>query len=175
MPSDDTLVLHSSRWRLVLQASAPVVLFGLAALGLDDGSSPVVLVLLVLGALSAGVVLLDLPLRSEFDGDGVVRVCVLRRHRVPWDQVIALERSAGAPTRWGRGGDRPAGPARSRGLVARTGRRRLHLLVDRRESHAEWDALRSLLRERATSLRATEPALDAEPAGRGPRALHRRP
>jgi hypothetical protein len=120
------------------------------------------------------VVLLDLPLRSEFDEDGIVRVCLLRRHRVSWDTVVSLERSAGAPTRWGRGADHPVGPARSRGLVARTGRRRLHLLVDRRESHAEWDALRTLVRDRATALRAREPALDAAPAGRGPRALHRR-
>lgn len=163
------LVLHSSRTRLLLQGSTPVFLLALGVTGLLDGPRPVPLVLTVLGVGAAAIALLDLPLRTEFDQDGIVRVCALRRHRLPWERVVAVERTGG-PVRDGGG----RGPRANHGLAARTGPRRVHLLVDRRESHAEWDALRSLLRDRATRLRAAEPPIDSAPAGRGPQALHRR-
>lgn len=174
MGSDDALVLHSSRWRLGLQWSAPVALLAIALPSLStSGPRPFPLVLLGLGLVAAVVVLADLPVRSEFDRDGVVRICLLRRQRLPWSTVVALERTPGRPRRRS-DDDGPRPPSAGRGLVARTGPRRLHLLVDRRESHAEWHALRDLLRDRGTRMRAVEPPLEAAPAGRGPRALHRR-
>lgn len=167
------LVLHSSRVRLSLQAITPVFLLALGGIGLLDGAGVVPIVLTLFGLATAAVALFDLPLRTEFDDDGIVRVCVLRRHHLPWTRVVALERT-GAPARSRQEDGSDRRPRTSQGLVARTGPRRLHLLVDRRESHAEWAALRDLLHDRATRLRAAEPPLDAAPAGRGPRALHRR-
>ena len=166
------LVLHSSRARLALQLATPVLLLALGTAGLTRGGSPATAVVLALGVIAAVVVLLDMPVRSEFDADGVTRVCPLRRHHLPWSEVVAVERLGPAVPR--RGEDASSPPSSNRGLTARTGPRRVHLLTDRRESNAEWDALRQLLDERATQLRATRPPLDAAPAGRGPRALHNR-
>lgn len=170
--SPPPLVLHSSPVRLALQALTPVLLLGLGLTGRSSGGGVVPVVLTVLGVGAALVVLLDLPVRSEFTPDGILRVCPLRRHYLPWPRVVAVERIGGSSRR--RSDEQPRPPNRARGLAARTGPRRLHLLVDRRESHAEWAALKALLKDRGTQLRATEPPLDAAPAGRGPRALHRR-
>lgn len=167
------LVLHSSWIRLGLQAATPVFLLALGLAGLRAGGGVVPVVLTVLGVGTALVVLFDLPVRSEFTDEGIVRVCPLRQQHLPWSRVVAVERVGGVPRRSGDEGE-DRSPGRSRGLAARTGPRRVHLLVDRRESHAEWDALRSLLKDRATQLRAQQPPLEAAPAGRGPRALHRR-
>lgn len=167
------LVLHSSLIRLGLQAATPVFLLVLGLTGLRTGVGVVPVVITALGVGAALVVLLDLPVRSEFTDEGIVRVCPLRKQHLPWSRVVAVERVGGIPQRSSDDGpQRP--PGRTRGLAARTGPRRVHLLVDRRESHAEWDALRALLKDRATQLRAKEPPLEAPPAGRGSRALHRR-
>ncbi len=187
MPTPTTIVLHSSAVRLVLSALTPPLLLLLGAPGLRDGLRVVPLVLVLLGVVALGAVLLDLPLRAELDADGVTRVCVLRRHRLPWTEVVALER---VPVRrrrrqlgGGAGGPASAsdpeaalhvGAHRRQGLVARLGPRRVVLLVDRRESFREHQAITELLRERATVMRAAAPPLDAVPAGRGPTALHRR-
>lgn len=170
---DTTLVLHSSRVRLALQLTTPALLLAFGLWGLARSGGAVATVITLLGAAIAVVALVDLPLRTEFDTDGCTRVCVLRRHHLPWTQVVAVERVGGPPSRPDKDGTRkPPGPAR--GLAARTGPRRVHLLVDRRESYREHKALGALLADRATQLRAAEPPLDATPAGRGPRALHRR-
>lgn len=169
---DPVLVLHSSRWRLALQWITPSFLLAFGAWGLATGSNNVVPAgVLLLGLAALSVVLFDLPMRSEFTEEGVTRVCPLRRQHLPWSEVVAVERLGGMPQR-GKGDDRD--PGISRGLAARTGPRRVHLLVDRRESHAEFGVLRDLLRGHATQLRARQPPIDAAPAGRGPRALHRR-
>lgn len=167
------LVLHSSLVRLGLQAATPLFLLALGLAGLRGGGGVVPVVITILGGGTALVVLLDLPVRSEFTEEGIVRVCPLRRQHLPWSRVVAVERVGGMPRRSDDDGEQRA-PARTRGLAARTGPRRVHLLVDRRESHAEWDVLRSLLKDRATQLRATQPPLEAPPAGRGAQALHRR-
>lgn len=168
------LVLHSSAWRLALQWITPAFLLAFGVWGLaSGGSDTVAAVVVALGLGTAGVVLFDLPIRSEFTEEGVTRVCPLRRQHLPWSRVVAVERLGGMPRR-ARGDDEEREPGVTRGLAARTGRRRVHLLVNRRESHAEFDVLRQLLRERATQLRATQPPIDAAPAGRGPRALHHR-
>lgn len=165
------LVLHSSRWRVGLQALTPLFLLGFGGAGVGRGSLLLPGILLVLGAAAGLVVLLDLPLRSEFTRSGVTRICALRRTHLAWSEVVAIERlGLQSALRSRRGDDKPV----RGGLAARTGPRRLHLLVDRRESHAEFAALRDLLKGRATQLRAKQPPIDAPPAGRGPDALHRR-
>lgn len=171
--SPPTLVLHSSLWRLLLQWTTPLVLLALGTTGLSGSLRPLPVALTVLGLVAGAVVLLDLPVRSEFTPEGVTRVCALRRQHLPWSRVVAVERASGLPSRPDADG-RPKPPGANRGLVARTGPRRVHLLVDRRESHAEYDVIRQLLADRATQLRARQPPLESAPAGRGPRALHRR-
>lgn len=167
------LVLHSSALRLSVQALTPLILLWLGITGLRGGGSWFPGALTVFGAIAAFVVLTDLPLRTEFDAEGLTRVCALRRQRLPWSEVVAVERLSGLPTRPDADGA-PKPPSGNRGLAARTGPRRVHLLVDRRESHAEYAVLRDLLADRATQLRAAQPPIEAAPAGRGPRALHRR-
>lgn len=165
------LVLHSSLLRLSLQAVTPVFLLALGITGLTSGGGAVPVVLTVLGTGAALVVALDMPMRTEFGEEGILRVCPLRRQHLPWSRVVAVERIGGGLRR----PDDDRSPGAGRGLAARTGPRRVHLLVDRRESRAEWEHLDDLLRDRATSLRAKQPPMDAAPAGRGRRALHRRP
>ena len=187
-PARDPLVLHSSRLRLALSWSTPVALTALGVYGLTERVWALTIGVTAVGLLTAVVVLLDLPLRAEFDAEGVTRVCPLRRERLPWTGIVAIERvhvrrrsfgggsgMMGALT--GAGVEEDDGPPRARpsqGLVARTGPRRVSLLTDRRESFAEFDELRALLRDEATLLRATPPPEDSTPAGRGPTALHRR-
>lgn len=201
--ADDTarspaLVLHSSPLRLGLAALTPTFLLVVGVLGLLERVWFLTVFLTLLGLGTAVAVLLDVPLRTEFDQVGFTRVCLLRRQRIPWSSVVAVERVPRRPARrrrsffgLGGGGEEDAppptqGPARppgapprrpprsSQGLVARLGRRRLSLLVDRRESLQEYEALRDLLRAEATLLRASPPPLDAAPAGRGATAHHRR-
>lgn len=165
------VVLHSSLARLVLAASTPVLLLSLGIFGLTLRVWLPTLLLTALGAVAALIVLLDVPLWSEFDADGVTRVCALRRQRLPWSRVVALERLRGRPQVRGR--DDGPRVRLHQGLAARTGPRRVSMLVDRRESRLEFDAIKALLRDRATTMRASPPPLEATPAGRGPRALHR--
>lgn len=168
------LVLHSSLVRLSLQWITPLFLLSFGTWGLVSGSGGAVpAIVLLLGLGTGAVVALDLPLRSEFSEDGVTRVCPLRRQHLPWSRVVAVERLGGMPGR-STGDGEAKDPGITRGLAARTGPRRVHLLVDRRESHAEFSVLRDLLRDRATQLRASQPPIDAAPAGRGRDALHRR-
>jgi hypothetical protein len=172
---DPVLVLHSSVARLALRATTPLLLLWLGSVAMIGGASPLAYGLLTAGLVTAAVLLLDQPVRVEFDQNGVNRVCLLRRHRLPWSQVVAIERARGGGLRRAvaRADASPALP-RGRGLVARAGARRVFFLVDRSESHAEHAELRQLMRNRATTLRAGSPLITSPPAGRGRRALHRR-
>jgi hypothetical protein len=175
MPDQTAIVLHPSRARLALTYSAPLLLLGLAALALAGGGAEGgTLVLLAVGALLGLVVLVDVPLHVEFDEEGVTRVCAVRRQRLAWSTVVAVSRTASRPGLGELLGRRGAGGAAARraGLVVRRGARGNVLLVDRCESHAEWTAVRDLLRDRATAFSAPPPPTDHPPAGRGPRALH---
>lgn len=171
------LVLHPARTRLTLMMAGPVLLVLLGGLSLvDGGTSTGALVVLCLGLVLGVVVLLDVPLRVEFDADGVTRVCAGRQDRLSWSELTAVTRTAGRPGLGeiiGRSRD-DGHRGRPAGLVLRRGARRNILLVDRCESHAEWTVLRDLLADRATAFAAPEPPTGHPPAGRGPAALHAR-
>lgn len=150
-PAPDRVVVHASLRGLLTAALTPVALAALGTAAIVDGGPRLLPVLLVLGGvLLAGVVLGDVPRRAEFDRRGLTRVCWLRRQHVPWDRVVAIERtrpSSGTVARnlvgAGRGSSRQARV--SGGLVARGRGRRRWLLTDRVESRDEHDQLRRLL------------------------------
>ena len=169
----DRLVLHAARWRLALAFAAPLGLLGIAAAGFANGGPNLAGgIVLALGLGLGTVVLLDLPVRVEFDSAGVTRRCVARTQHVRWDEVTAVTRAHQRPQRQRRGQDEPPAPRRHAGLVLRKGARRHVLLVDRCESHAEWTVARRLVRDTPAAFTAGEPPLDQPPAGRGPEALH---
>lgn len=70
----------------------------------SGGAAPGPVVALALAALALAVLLLDLPRRTEADADGLVRVCLLRRERIGWDRVVAIERQRRRLTGAGTGG-----------------------------------------------------------------------
>ena len=61
--------------------------------------------LLLGAALALAVFLADLPLRTEGDEEGLVRVCILRRGCIPWDRG-RRDRTSAPTAHRGRG---PAG------------------------------------------------------------------
>lgn len=143
--ADEAITLHSS-WRGVVGSFAGATL--LAVIGLSVlASNGLTVVSGLLTFVGVGVlfgVAFDYPIASTFDGDGVVRRALLRRHRMRWDEVRQLTRA------------RPGVVAGMRGLVpgglvALVGRRR-YLLVDQTESGAEYDQLEELLGDLAEAL-----------------------
>lgn len=158
-------------WRgAVTSLISPALLLGLGGVGLVAGSAnAVAVVLLVFGALLALVTLLDYPQRAEFHEDGIDRVCLLRRHRLAWDQVRALERARGTLLSYVRlrnAGDEPTAPrSPSGGLVARGAKGRRWLLCDRIESQPEFDAIKTIVVRRAdwVAISAARPAAKTPP------------
>ena len=101
--------------------------------------TPIIAVLGVLAVVLAGAALFDLPRQAVFAADGVTRVCVLRRHVIPWDDILVLRRARGSmfanlrsrnPEHIG------VGP-----LIAKVGRRN-YLLCNQSESRKEYDRIR---------------------------------
>lgn len=142
-------------WRgVVTSFISPAILLGLGIFGLIAGSTnAVALVLTLVGALLALVTLLDYPQRVEFHEAGIDRVCLLRRHRLSWRDVRALERARGTLLSYVRlrnAGDEPTAPRTpSGGLVARGAKGRRWLLCDRIESQPEFDAIKAEVAARA--------------------------
>lgn len=124
--------------------SALVTSVLLAAIGIgawtDGGAATGTVVALVGSLVAAGVLLLDLPRWTEVDADGLVRVCILRRERIPWDRVVAIERQR-----------RMAGPGTG-GLVVR-GRRGRWLLTTSAEPPRIHAAVARIVAEHTTSVR----------------------
>jgi len=104
-----------------------------------------------------------MPLHTVFVPAGVVRVCALRRHRLAWTTITAIER---VPRRLARRDHDRARPRRPGGLVARIGRRR-YLLCNRSEGALEFDALTRMVSswDDAVVLRAARPPQDTAPTG----------
>lgn len=105
--------------------------------------------LTVVTALVLGVVAFDFPVATAFSAGRITRRCLLRRHRLAWDDVTTLTRAADAARMEASavaGDRRRRVRARPAGLVAVVGRRR-YLLVNQSESRAECEALRRHLAE----------------------------
>jgi hypothetical protein len=101
----DRIVIQGSARPFVAAASSAVTLGGLGLTVLRTAGPGTVSVGLLLGAaLALAVLLADLPLRTEGDEEGLVRVCILRHGRIPWDRVVAIERQSRRLTGPGTGG-----------------------------------------------------------------------
>ncbi|MFN3257676.1 MAG: hypothetical protein ACE37B_18495 [Ilumatobacter sp.] len=137
-PDPEVLTIRASR-RGVLAPTAGVVVALAVGLGLFvvDGVSAGAIVVSVLAVGALAVVLFDMPLATEFDTDGFVRVTPLRRARRSWDDIDRLER--------GRSGWYRRRAAAGVGLVAIRGGFR-YLLVDRTERPSEHERLLAILR-----------------------------
>lgn len=164
----DDLVIHSSLRGWFSAALSPTVLLLLGGVAVDGvGFRPVPAALLLIGAVLAIVVLTDLPRHSRFTPDGVVRVCLLRTHRLPWSRLVAIERTRPNTMNLVRNlaeRDREARQA-SGGLIAQGPGRRRWLLTDNLESRAEHDELARFIdrHEIPVPLRAPRPHADAPP------------
>ncbi len=165
---DDDLVIHSSLrgWLAAIFSPAALLLLGAAGV-IGVGLRPIPTTLLLLGSGLAGVVLLDLPRYSVFSRRGITRVCPLRRHFLPWHDIVAIERTRPHTTTMLRNAvDRGIGePQISGGLTARGRGRRKWLLADNLESREEHRSLRAVLDdlEVPVMLRAPAPHADAPP------------
>lgn len=164
-PGDDhEVVVHSSLRGLAAAAVAPTALIALGGAALQNGFRWLPATILLAGSVLAFGVLLDFPRRTRFAANGIVRICPVRAHHIPWSDAIALERAPATTVdrvRALKQGSPDAGP--SGGLVARGPGRRRWLLTDRVESELEYDALAALLAVNGTSLRAARPRTGTPP------------
>jgi hypothetical protein len=165
------ITIYSSWGGLISAAFTPLVLLLLGGYTVDRvGTRPLPIVVTVAGAILALVVLLDYPRRSQFSASGVERICLLRRHLIPWDRISAIQRTR--PERPPRrlrpstvNADWTPGPRGLGGLVAAVGRRR-YLLVNQVEGPGEYDELVAALKNWSvpTPLRAARPPESAPPS-----------
>ena len=141
------MVIPGSQRPFVAAAVSAGGLGALGGLALRGGGATVgATAVLVLAVLALVVMFLDLPLRTEVDRHGLLRVCLLRREHIGWDRVVALERQRRRITGPGTGG-----------LVVR-GRRGRWLITTSAEPPAVHTRLARLLAEHAPGVR-----LQAEP------------
>lgn len=138
----DVVVIRGSAGPFVAAGASAVMLGALAAGSWSTGGAgrgPVAV--LALALVAVGVLLLDLPRRTEVGPDGLVRVCLARRERIGWDRVVAVERQRRLLTGPGTGG-----------LVVR-GRRARWLLATSAEPPSVHARLVRLLAEHAPGVR----------------------
>jgi hypothetical protein len=167
VPPEPELRLHTS-WRGLLGALVtPFALLGLGGLAIRDGGVRAFPLLLVaLGVVLLLVVLFDYPHTATVGRQGISRQALLRTQLLPWDRLVALERTRPATATVLRNlTDRHADPQVSGGLVARGRGRRRWLLTDRVESRIEYDRLVALLAEMdgPVGLHAARPHAEAAP------------
>lgn len=106
--------IPESKVRVALAVLTPPMLLGMALLTLAVQSPlPVPIVFGTLGTLLSMVVIFDYPIAIELNDIGLVRICLLRHHRLSWDDIAAIVKP------------------RRRGLVLVTNRRKRHVLIDR--------------------------------------------
>lgn len=106
--------IPESKVRVALAVLTPPMLLGMAMLTLAvESPMPVPIVFGLLGTLLGTVVIFDYPIAVELNEAGVVRVCLLRHHRLQWDDIAAIVKP------------------RRRGLVLVTNNRKRHVLIDR--------------------------------------------
>ena len=110
----EPLRIPESKVRVTLAVLTPPMLLGMALLTLAVQSPmPVPVVFGILGTILGAVVVFDYPIALELNDDGLVRICLLRHHRLSWDDIAAIVKP------------------RRRGLVLVTNRRKRHVLIDR--------------------------------------------
>lgn len=100
---EGTTVVTGSMRPFVTAGATALALGGFGGAALRAGGlATFPLVVLAIGLLALVVLLVDLPLRTEVGEEGIVRVCLLRRGRIQWSDVAAVERQrrrlAGAGT-----------------------------------------------------------------------------
>lgn len=106
--------IAESKIRVALAVLTPPMLLGMALLTLAVQSPvPVPVVFGILGTVLGAVVIFDYPIAIEVNDMGIVRVCLLRHHRLSWDEIAAIIKP------------------RRRGLVLVTNSRKRHVLIDR--------------------------------------------
>jgi hypothetical protein len=126
---------------LASAALAPCLLVAATVVGYTRAYrlTPIIVLLGGIAIVLAGVALFDVPRQAVFGPDGVTRVCALRRHLIPWDDIIVLRRARGSmfanlrsrnPEHIG------VGP-----LIAKVGRRN-YLLCNQSESRQEFDRIK---------------------------------
>ena len=150
----ERVVVPGSIRPFLAAGASTLLLGGLGAAAVRaSGTAPGAVVALALAAIAAGVLLLDLPRRTEVDATGVVRVCLLRRERIPWDRAVAVERQR----------RRFAGPGTG-GLVLR-GRRGRWLITTAAEPPSVHAALAAVVAAHAPSvrMRAEPPRTETDP------------
>lgn len=141
-PSGPVLVVPGSVRPFLAAGATAAALGSLGIVALrDGGATPWTVVALTVSGLALVVLLIDLPVRTEVDGTGLVRVCLLRRGRVPWDRVVAVERQRRRLTGAGTGG-----------LVVR-GRRGRWLLATSAEPPLVHERLARLVADAAPEVR----------------------
>ena len=161
----DSITLHSSLAGIIAIGVGVVVLDVFAVgLLLSAGLSIASVVIGLVAVISSVVVLVDMPVASTFDGQGVIRRAVLRRHRVPWERVDRLARLR-------RGVVRTPRASPDAGLVAMVGSRRV-MLVDRMEGRQEFELLSEILGSQAKTLEFD--GLRVPPKEQNPTWLYRR-
>ncbi len=161
MAERPSVVLHTT-WRGRITAIvAPSILLALGGYGLADTFRWLPFLLFILGAVLAVVAVADYPLFTIIGSDGIRRRCLLRTQHLSWEDVSTVARPA-QNSRWrrehptsGAGGGSVSPPVSGvesahaselavagpkGGLVAEV-KRRPHLLIDRVESQAEYDAV----------------------------------
>lgn len=106
--------IPESKVRVALAVLTPPMLLGMGLLTLAVQSPiPVPIVFGILGTLLGIVVTFDYPIAIELNDKGLVRICLLRHHRLGWDDIAAIVKP------------------RRRGLVLVTNKRKRHVLIDR--------------------------------------------
>jgi hypothetical protein len=125
------LKLKESKPRVALSVATPPLLL-IMAWGSWAVEAPMWLtaILAVLAALLGYVVAFDFPLAIEVDGEGIHRLCLLRRQLLKWDDIAGIVQP------------------RKRGLVLVTEDRKRRILLDRGFDEGELDLLRAQARLR---------------------------
>ena len=149
----------------------PAIVLVLGTYGAVAGGLQVLNGLLVLiGAVLLGVGIVDFPWMVTFDPVGVHRRCLMRTNQLVWEDIRLLGRPAkrqSSAVRLVAGvvASDPVAPTSTGGLVIEIGKRP-HMLMDRTEAPAEYDAIRSIVEKWGAGvvLRAGRPADGAAPS-----------
>ncbi len=168
------LVLYPTWTGLLAAGLVPPGLLLLGILALEVVGAGILATVLLVGGTITGVLAgRDFPRHVVFGPHGIERRCLLRRHVLPYSEVVAIRR-APPPRLAAAHGSRGTDPgeqqrARSGLLAAGSGRRRW-MLTDQPESREEYDRLAALLLTHGpTALEAARPS-----AGTTPTSLYRR-